>query len=356
MDWNEEITEEFNVRLEGTEIASTARCMDEQESGEEIAETLRVAENLMVQVLRWCPNAVEHEAEDVARDVAVPWALRLLKLAHALVNQVDWLALRDAEELEGIAAMARHELRSLEHELDILDAGAVTWRIVDACARTQGRLSRVCSSLHQTVCETQGIDRPRAWEELELARSLRVRRILSGLWSGVQQAAEVEDIAARLRRTAMAIAETVGAPSFGDVRIADRVLLQNLRSEVLHWLSGDRNERDAEYIWQDLQGFVELTRGINRRQELIDHDREAANALASALPDLEPEQPLPAAPWTQARSLQGGREEVDSVVLEPKTPSVAEWNPLLPLRRDSLAVPTARQHQDSRPTVQLTVC
>ncbi|MCH9683579.1 MAG: hypothetical protein K0V04_19230 [Deltaproteobacteria bacterium] len=299
---------------------------------------MKLIEGLMLQITRWRPTAVEDEQPHAARAVALPWASRLIARSRSTLERVERSSSFPKVARTELVPMGLCELAELERKLDQLEPHAPTWRLVDVCARTQGRLSRIFGVMHRVLCDYEQVERARPWDELEQTQALQSRRILAALWSGVRQAGDIHDPTTRLRRAAMALSEAVSARYYRDLRIGDRVLLQEIQRELLRWLDSERDARDGEHIWQDLMGFVELTRGINRRQELIDHDRKTARVLAHALPDLSPEQQLPEELWSRARTLRGWHQDVDPIVRCGRATTVAQWSPLLPLLQQHCGV------------------
>jgi hypothetical protein len=70
-----------------------------------------------------------------------------------------------------------------------------------------------------------------------------------------------------------ALSTLAGKPCYADVRFSDRVVLRRLRERALTWARHDRSVPAGLRLLDDIWTCSDLLRGINRRQELRDHDR-----------------------------------------------------------------------------------
>ncbi|HEY0987851.1 MAG TPA: 30S ribosomal protein S5 [Kofleriaceae bacterium] len=168
---------------------------------------------------------------------------------------------------------------------------------------------------------------------LEAARATGVYDAFAGASSGCHHAADIESalairqLYARFRRSLRratddtpeavlaavryaggAIAALVSDPDYADVRASDRAVLRALRDRALHWARGDRSVAAGLHLLDDVWTCGDLLRGINRRQELREHDR-ALIAVLGRGPDSDT-----AAWFARLDALVGLDDELDAVL------------------------------------------
>ncbi|MFZ5438363.1 MAG: hypothetical protein ACOZQL_00075 [Myxococcota bacterium] len=183
-----------------------------------------------------------------------------------------------------IAFMARIELRQ---RLERLGEAATTgdgWEVLSQCSSALRRLQKSLSALEHALCEVEGRERRFSYDS-ELTVSLETRRQYRRLWSRVEELGEpgTEKVRPALRAAGTLIAMLVGKSVYSRIREQDRRQLRAFQERILAWLEpGAGDERAGVRLWQDFAGFVSMLRGINHRQELVEHDRKILRLLRAA--------------------------------------------------------------------------
>lgn len=223
--------------------------------------------------------------------------------------------------LADIAFIAKLECRQLQKTLHQLDESSAPGIFIEACQRTRRRVLKALTALIRALrwrLGDSGIDDSFVDE---LARSLACRRVLSALWTRIEATAE-QPVLRRLRLAGTAVAMLQGNDAYYDLRLGDRLMLRALQDRVLQWLrSPTREQRVGEALSQDLLGFASLSRGINNRSELIEHDRFVIErALTECNSLLESDAPAMARALARLQSLVGLSASFDALLLADAPP------------------------------------
>lgn len=115
-----------------------------------------------------------------------------------------------------------------------------------------------------------------------------------------------------MRAVGTAIAVLSGREEYSLARVADRLQIRELQRRILAWLHPDQrhDELAGQRLWQDVVSFTEMLTMVNRRSELVEHDRVAIAALSHALESKDsPDSVL----LEQLRALQGLHDPLDAV-------------------------------------------
>lgn len=178
-----------------------------------------------------------------------------------------------ASAVPDVAFVARLEAGQMLESLQRFGPADSKWVFLDRCQRVRRHLLRSLTALGRVIRERSGGPTVYQWFVDELGRSLVCRRILAALWARVEKTREF-DVGRRLRLAGTAIAILQGHNAYYELRLSDRITLRELQGRVLAWVKSLRESpRAGAALLQDLEGFVSLTRQINRRSELIEHDR-----------------------------------------------------------------------------------
>lgn len=179
-----------------------------------------------------------------------------------------------AQEVADLAFVAEGDLRRCTVELEGARDSGDAWKAAAAGDKALRHLRKALISLESAVHEFEGTESPRRrWFDLEV--SLEIRRQYSRLRRVVQEVephAE-EDPGAALRRFQEAVTALRSVPVYHLLRYADRQLMSHLVQRIRDQ-EGDPSAEGAARLWQDVVGFVELLSQVNRREELMRHDRE----------------------------------------------------------------------------------
>ena len=206
--------------------------------------------------------------------------------ARAFLRRVDGLVVD--RQTTDIAFIGRSELR---HRLEgLLAVGIVEdkWRLIDICGSALRKVVKVATAI-QCVMSPGDPSGGGSSFESELAVSLQVRvayaKFRRSLWSGFGVRSDpVTEVRRRLQRAATSIATLVGRDVYSQLRIADRVALRALQDLVIGILRAPEgfDEVGGRRLWQDLEGFAELTKQVNHRQDLVQHDRATVSEVMRA--------------------------------------------------------------------------
>jgi len=228
-----------------------------------------------------------------------------------------------------LAFMARMELRDARHALGKLGSEEDRWRILMLCDSGLRGVRKAASAVERALAEHAGLE-PR----LEFVTELHLGRVIRAYYARFRREIEgdgaptLESVHRRLLSAAASIAKLIGRDFYGDLRIDDRAELRLLQERLRGWLMGidDHDPESGVRLWQDLQGFTVLLSQINRRSELIEHDRAL---VAAALEELTGRGSLPdeVPPDVLRRldRLRGRSDRVDQLLAEPVTRATGPW-------------------------------
>lgn len=115
----------------------------------------------------------------------------------------------------------------------------------------------------------------------DVASGLAVRRLYSSFRRALRDPVDdsPEAVLMAVRYAAGAMATMVASPDYPDVRASDRAVLRELRERALRWARGERSVVAGMNLLADLRTCGDLLRGINRRQELREHDHALLEKL-----------------------------------------------------------------------------
>jgi hypothetical protein len=261
---------------------------------------------------RWDTSAAEDLDRDGAWAMVVPVGSVLVTKACGLFRELSELS-GDADSDDELALfsepaqlsangsanqpavaspafIAELEARQMRTQLDKLAHESSKWRVLEVCQRTRRRLLKAVTAVANELHQELGIPASRDAFVEELTRSLRCRTALASFWFHVERSRH-EPVLKRLRLAGTAIATLHGSDGYRELRIGDRVALRDLQTRLLGWLrSSTRSTTEADRLLQDLDGFISLTRRLNGRMELVEHDRSLVSKLRRDLESLGGEQ------------------------------------------------------------------
>ncbi len=181
-----------------------------------------------------------------------------------------------------IAKLANMELSRAAQEFARNLRTGDKWRALETC---QGVRRRFLSASVAYRRELRRVDEDDACDQAfvaELTLSLRCRLSLARLWTRVESTRE-RSTHRRLRLGGAAIASLRGDEAYPSLNLRDRLTLLGLQQRILKWLRAPDEEEGAALL-QDLEGMVAITRQMNKRAELQEHDafavRKALDQLA----------------------------------------------------------------------------
>jgi hypothetical protein len=222
--------------------------------------------------------------------VAVPVLPRLadvcfagrLELNRALVE------LRHAVSVEGALAVQEAVVRKLRRAI----------RAVFDVARESGI---ACGEGGEQLRQRGGVD---------LDTALAVRRLYADFRRALRPPLEetAEGVLTALRYAACALAVMTSSPVYAKARVTDRALLRRLHQRLVAWARAGKAMQEGLELLGDIRTSAELLRGINRRQELREHDHNLIRESSVVPSDVS-------AWFERLRALRGFDEQLD-VLLE----------------------------------------
>lgn len=296
------------------------------------------------------------EERDVAalRTELLPMVLEIVESSLAVIDQV--LEVYDHEEpselddtlanfyvrvdrvlgsehegppIADLTFMARMELGERYRVLRVADRGWDRWFVLGECDGALRRVRKAAAAIEGALAADAGFE-PRlklvsetTWGRMIRASYARFRREVEG--DGPPADAQVH---ARLEEASTAIARLMRREFYRELRVADRAGLRGLQDRIQTWLRGeDGHDPEAgRSIWHDLRAFAMLLAQVNRRTELIAHDRALVGAALITLEDPEETNgEVPPDLLASLEALSGLRDSVDELLEEPVTRERAPW-------------------------------
>lgn len=278
--------------------------------------------NALERVLRAYEDLVEGEVEDDGSD--------------NFYVEIDRVLHDDGpgSHVADLAFMAHLELTDRVEVLARADPSWDRWRLLGECDSCLRRLRKAASAVERAIALDAGLaPRLEYLTETSLGRVIRAyyarfRREVAG--DGPPGDERVHE---RLLSAAASIAKLIGRDFYGDLRVSDRAGLRGLQERLRRWLQGEDgfDPLAGRRIWQDLNSFASLLAQVNRRTELVEHDREI---VASTLRELEGDESpgeLPQQLLVYLERLRGLSDRLDALLTEPVTRERGPW--LRELRR-----------------------
>lgn len=279
---------------------------------------------------------------DEVGEERAPWSASRERPQDFLVRIDQVVSARSrSAHVADLAFMARMELRDTVQALRSLGPADDRWRVLAICDSGLRGLRKSSSAVERALAEHAGFE-PR----LEFVTELHMGRVIRAYYARFRReiegggTPEPQDVHRRLLSAAASIAKLIGRDFYGDLRIDDRAELRSLQERLREWLVGvdDHDPESGVRLWQDLQGFTVLLAQINRRSELVEHDRAL---VGGALEELTakgtlPEE-VPADLLHRLGRLLGRTDRVDQLLAEPVTRATGPWLAELQRLAESLA-------------------
>lgn len=222
--------------------------------------------------------------------------------------------------VEEITFLAQLELRQRSERLRRVRPTQGSLVILGECDSSLRRLRKALTAVDTSIAKVGG--RPaRSDFASELQLSLSVRRAYARFRARLLALGEPNATSLRghLRLAGTQIAMLIGWREYGEMRVRDRVLVRELQARVLDWLrAGDKaSEEDGLHIWQDLAACVDMFALVNRRQELVAHDRDLLARLAREVAGAPGDRPPSSGTLSQLRLLEGLDPALDAALVDP---------------------------------------
>jgi hypothetical protein len=239
------------------------------------------ARALVAEITDAC-EALRCAAKPIKSSPSLPPAF--LSFERVMDEAVQSIAPASASALsvDDVAFLVQMELGQREERLRRATAASEPLTVIGECDSALRRIRKGLGAVDATIAALEGTS-PSIEFASELEESLKVRRAYGRVRAYF--AARAEPTGAQLELNLRCAMARIGALVDGEVasllRVGDRLQLLVLQERVSSWLSS-RHTPDhsaAGLLWQDLLTFVGMLALINRRQELIEHDRKTLGAL-----------------------------------------------------------------------------
>ena len=330
------------VHFQSSMLDLSARAVAIDTRSYEIATAETIAAELVPRVLELVGAALElsgsilvsnEPAHPTAGDVELEvnvFRRTELPFEHAIDARVAG-GKASRRELEEIVFMAHLEIRESEARLKRAFANPNAGMLLAEADASLRRILKGLSAIDATLASVAGVSRALEFTS-ELDSSLAVRRAYAKFFARIvaQGRPTARNLRARLRAIGTEIAIIVGSDVYRDLRIQDRLLLRELQQHLLAWLRSreEATTPSGVQLWHDLLGCVEMFLLVNRRQELVEHDRAVVRKVSAALRDLD-DALIPEPVLEECRRLQGLDREIDALLAETERGSSARWRAAL---------------------------
>lgn len=242
-----------------------------------------------------------------------------------------------ANDVGSIAFVAQLELRQCRERLKARAEDGAFATVLGECDRTLRRVRRAIAALDSALSSLLGAP-PLIDVTRDLSTSLRVR---AGYRMFREQILRLEPptrktVTKTLRLVGTSLAIFSGKEMYSELRIGDTLQLRGLQQRILSWLRAEGDEGSPEAgldLHNDVVAFVTMLQEINRRQELVAHDRSVAR-VARSYAESHPNGTFPEAIAEELQSLLGASPAIDALLLaSPASWDVQAWRAALEVLR-----------------------
>ncbi len=205
-------------------------------------------------------------------DAAVACAREAL---GCILGEVEGWEAPFAQRVEDAAFMGRFALGHLQRELARTSLDD-RWQVARLVDKTRRELLRSMHNAEVLFCHLLGVAPSSTYHCREVAIALETRRAYYSLLRGAERSHGPE-LWENLRCAANSLAKLCGREAFEHFRIYDRCALFKLRRRFrelfLHRSRGEADLKEGARVLAEYHNFVELAQEVNKRPELIEHDR-----------------------------------------------------------------------------------
>ncbi len=277
--------------------------------------------------------AFEERSPEEVREGLLPLANKVIRISMSVFERLSKAYDSVAEPERG------RPLRASEHEQEIADLCFIArmeispritelsapvdphdkWTILSACSHAFGCIAKAIFALEPRLSIIAG-EEPALKRATSVDQAVRVRRVYHNFHRQVtlDGPPEAQNVHDRLEAARAAIHRLVTSPVYAQLRGSDRCQLRRLEERVAAWLGQiDANATEGIEIWKDLSALAAMFQQINRRQDLIDHDRLVLAEMALALSELDPAMKPRPTLLTRLALVLGRDEELDAMLDEP---------------------------------------
>jgi hypothetical protein len=241
------------------------------------------AEALAIEKSELKPGAWTPTSESSAREIDLVLESMLKEEPQSSMTLFDYLG----HNIWRITAILSEEVKSFRTRLTFEAIMTDRWYLLSELQEIRHKLVKGLDALIMGVCSSFKVVRSEdiiPGYRTELMRTLQLREHFHSMAVHIQAlqrkmvAANAAECIALARELFTGIEHAVFQPGFGWIRASDKRAMIHLRNHLAMALQADCPEPTAlMQIADELWHFVEALKGINRRDILVEHDREALN-------------------------------------------------------------------------------
>jgi hypothetical protein len=213
------------------------------------------------------------------------------------------------------------------------------------------RIKKGVGAADAAIAAAEGVERTIDFSS-ELQTSLKVRRAYARLRVELEKHAQTMPLRNRFRAVGTQLAIFVGWDVYMDLRVHDRLVLREVQERILSWLREDSSHKasaaEGGRLWQDLVGCSHMLTQVNRRQELVEHDRALLSRLVRVVEAQRPLDPVDSSAAQWLRDLEGLDPELDRLVQASDVPLAGGLRPCLRRLAILFDVPHSGREKTSR--------
>lgn len=180
--------------------------------------------------------------------------------------------------VEEVAFLVQMELNQRISRLQRLARGADAMSIIGEADSALRGIRKGLSAIDSAMVSMYGLS-PACEFQTVLDESLQVRRAYGKLRHHFlhheRERAPKMDVTSALRKAWARLHALVEGEVASVLRVRDRLAVLDLHARIEAWLAAPFDEQGGQRLWSDLISFVEMLAAVNRRQELIQHDKIA---------------------------------------------------------------------------------
>lgn len=233
-------------------------------------------------------RAAEADKSETAHESLLTTIVSLVNETHGLVCRVaaffegdgtgDQAAL-DVADIATMAGITLQERRGLLTHPRPCDH----WTFIENCERAVRGVEKSGVVVECALARYLGLAiRTSSGGDLDTA--LSVRRRYAILRREISSLSAEDATIPRLRGGCRSIAALLGSDEYASMRIGDRRELRMLLYRIQSWLASEHPPASAgERLWDEMRTVVDLLSAVNKRSELVNHDRAALRALFDAV-------------------------------------------------------------------------
>ncbi|MEZ4228276.1 MAG: hypothetical protein R3B89_03865 [Polyangiaceae bacterium] len=198
-----------------------------------------------------------------------------------VLERVEGMDSAFAERVGDAAFMGRFALKQLDGELEQVPSSE-RWEVARRVDKTRRGLLRSLRNAEVLMCRLFDLPPLSTYHYDEVAVALETRAAYHSLQRGAART-HGPDLWENLRVASNSLAKLAGRDAYQALRIYDRRTLHELRRRMRELITahsrGEKDAQGASWVLGEYHNFVEIAQEVNKRPELIEHDRVVLTRL-----------------------------------------------------------------------------